>query len=80
MLLTEYAALGTLAASTGTLLGLAAGWALVRFFFEVEASIPTLQLLSFAGAALAITMAVGATSSRDVLRQAPLSVLRRLTG
>ncbi len=80
VLVTEYAALGGLAAITGTLLGVAAGWSLVRFFFEIEASIPVGQLIAIAGGALAITMAVGATSSRDVLRQAPLSVLRRLTG
>jgi putative ABC transport system permease protein len=79
VLLAEYAALGMLSAVTGSVLGLASGWSLVRFFFELEITVPVAQVLAFAGGAVGLTMLIGATSSRDVLRRAPLAVLRQLS-
>ena len=79
VLITEYAALGLLAAVTGVLLGGVAAWALMKFFFELEYSVPWLGLgvLSAGVALLAIT--IGLLNSRDVFRRQPLAVLREIS-
>ncbi len=79
ILATEYLALGTLAALTGLLLSAVAGWALVTFFFEMTFRLPLLPLLGLGLATVAITILVGLLSSRDVMRRAPLAVMREIT-
>lgn len=79
ILATEYLALGTLAALTGLLLSAITGWALVTFFFEMTFRLPVLPLLGLGLATVVVTIAVGLLSSRDVMRRAPLAVLREIT-
>ena len=79
ILATEYLALGTLAALTGLLLAAVAGWALVTFFFEMTFRLPLLPLLGLGLATVVITILVGLLSSRDVMRRAPLAVMREVT-
>ena len=71
----EYATLGFIAAVTGLGLAIAAAWALARWVFEspfgVPASIALLGALVVVGTAL-----IGLLNSRDVVRLAPLEVLR----
>ena len=71
----EYAALGLIAALAGLGLAMVAAWALARWVFEspfgVPVSVGVLGLFVVAGTAL-----VGLLNSRDVVRRAPLEVLR----
>jgi putative ABC transport system permease protein len=76
ILVTEYAALGTLAGLTGLLLSTIASWALTRFLFELEFSLPVLALsLTWLSVAV-LAVVVGLANSIDVLRKPPLAVLR----
>jgi len=79
ILLTEYAALGALAALAGGLLGLGAGWAIVRFVFEFEFTVPLLRIALVIGGTVLLAVLVGAAGSRPVVRNTPLEVLRGLT-
>ncbi len=76
VVLTEYTALGTIAAVVALGLASLAGWALARYFFEGTFALPVLGLLSVGAAVIALTVAVGLANSRDVVRRAPLEVLR----
>jgi putative ABC transport system permease protein len=71
----EYTALGLLAALVGVGLSAIAAWALARWVFELPFGIPAelgvLVVVVVAGTAL-----VGLVNSRDVVRRAPLEVLR----
>lgn len=79
ILATEYLALGALAALTGLLLAAVAGWALVTFFFEMSFRLPVLPLLVLGLGTVIVTIVVGLLSSRDVMRRAPLAVMREIT-
>ena len=79
ILLTEYAALGALAALAGGLLGLSAGWAIVRFVFDFEFTVPLLRITLVIGGTVLLAVLVGAAGSRPVVRNTPLEVLRGLT-
>jgi len=71
----EYAALGLIASAAGLGLAMIAAWALARWVFEspfgVPASVGALGALVVVGTAL-----VGLLNSQDVVRRAPLEVLR----
>ncbi len=71
----EYSALGLIAAVVGLGLAVVAAWALAHWVFEspfgVPASIGGLGVIVVAGTAL-----MGLLNSRDVVRRAPLEVLR----
>jgi putative ABC transport system permease protein len=76
ILLTEYAALGSLAGLSGVLLACIAGWACVRFLFELEFRLPVLPLLvAWAGIAL-LAILIGTTGNRSLLDRPPLEALR----
>ncbi len=78
ILVTEYFALGALAALTGTLLAGVAGWGLVTFFFEMTFRLPVLTLVwLFLGAAM-VTTVIGLLGSLEVFRKQPLAVMRQL--
>ncbi len=79
ILATEYLALGTLAAVTGLLLATVAGWALVTFFFRMTFRLQLLPLLELGLATIVVTIVVGLLSSRDIMRRAPLAVMREIT-
>ncbi|MGH7482009.1 MAG: ABC transporter permease [Longimicrobiales bacterium] len=76
ILLTEYAALGLLAAIAGALLAGFAGAALVHWFFELPLDLPVVGLLGLIAAVVLLTVAVGALGAREALRGPPLAVLR----
>lgn len=78
ILVTEYFTLGTLAALTGVSLAIVAGWALTRFFFELSFRLPALSLVGLWLLAAAVTTIIGTLGSRDVVRKAPLVVLREM--
>ena len=74
--MTEYAALGALAGLTGVLLAAAAGWALMRFFFDAPFRLPGVPLAALALAAAALTTLVGLANSWQLFGRPPLAVLR----
>jgi putative ABC transport system permease protein len=76
IILAEYLALGLLAAGVATVLALSASWALARFVFESRFSIPVLPLGGLTLSIVALTVAVGLANSREIVRRAPLQVLR----
>jgi putative ABC transport system permease protein len=76
ILLTEYLALGALAAVAGATLAAAAAWALMRFLFDMAFHLPAAALLAACAAAILIAVAVGFANSREALRGTPLAVLR----
>jgi putative ABC transport system permease protein len=76
--LTEYSALGALSGLTGVLLAGVAGWALMRFFFEVPFRLPAIPLGALAVGAALITMVVGLANSWSVFGRTPLAVLREM--
>lgn len=79
VLVTEYAALGLLAAATGALLGGVAAWALMKFFFELEYSPPVLGLAVVCAGVAVLAVLVGLLNSRDVFSRQPLAVLREIS-
>jgi putative ABC transport system permease protein len=79
VLVTEYAALGSLAAATGVVLGAVASWALMKFFFKLDFVLPWLALFGlWLGVAL-LAVVIGLLNSRDVFRRPPLAVLREIS-
>jgi putative ABC transport system permease protein len=76
ILLAEYLGLASLSVLTALVLSSLAGWALLRFFFEARFTWPGGGLALLSLAVLALTVAVGLWSSREVWRKAPLEVLR----
>jgi len=75
--LIEYAYLGLFSALTGMTLSLAGGWALCRFFFEVELGVAWVDLLAVGTMVSFLTMIIGWYNSREVIATPPLQVLRR---
>lgn len=75
--LIEYAYLGLFSALTGIVLSLAGGWALCRFFFEVQLGVSWLDLFTVGMAVMVLTLGIGWYNSRDVINTPPLQVLRR---
>ena len=71
----EYATLGFIAALTGLGLAIAAAWALARWVFESPFGVPASMAL-LGGLVVAGTALIGLLNSRDVVRLAPLEVLR----
>jgi len=76
ILLTEYAALGSLAGLTGITLGSIAAWALTRWVFEVPFRLPVLALVLLWACVASLAMFVGTLSSRGLLGRPPLAALR----
>ncbi|HET8625674.1 MAG TPA: FtsX-like permease family protein, partial [Gemmatimonadales bacterium] len=74
----EYLALGLLASVTAVALATAAGWGIARFFFDdARYWVPFPQLLALVTAIVGLTVLVGLSSTRGVLHQPPLEVLRQ---
>ncbi|MEZ4412949.1 MAG: FtsX-like permease family protein [Gemmatimonadales bacterium] len=72
----EYLALGTLAALAGLVLALGSGWALAHWLFETKFAIPAGPMLLLAAGVVALTVGVGLWSSVDLFRRTPLDALR----
>ncbi len=78
IIVTEYWALGALAALTGILLASVAGWSLTKFLFEVPFRLPAISLAVLGAGAALTTTAVGLLNSWHVFRTTPLAVIREL--
>ncbi|HWV57467.1 MAG TPA: FtsX-like permease family protein, partial [Longimicrobiales bacterium] len=76
VLLTEYTALGSLAALTGLLLACVAAWLLTERLFNLEFTVPPIAIVAIWSAVVALTLIIGAVNSRDVLRRPPIEVLQ----
>jgi putative ABC transport system permease protein len=76
IVIAEYVSLGLLASLLAGGLALGAGWALARFLFESSFSVPFMPLGALVLAIVALTVGVGLANSREVVRRAPLEVLR----
>jgi putative ABC transport system permease protein len=76
ILLTEYACLGLLSAAAALLLASGAAWALVRFAFDGRFAFPALPLAALGSGVVLLTLLVGLWGSAEVVRRAPLEVLR----
>ena len=76
ILVAEYTALGVLAALASIALASAAGWALTKWVFETPFHLPTLQLASLTILLIGLTLGVGLWNSAEILKRAPLAVLR----
>ena len=76
VVLAEYLSLGLLAAAVALALASGAGWAIARFVFEGSFALPALQMAGLTLVVVTLTVVVGLTNSRDVVRRAPLEVLR----
>jgi putative ABC transport system permease protein len=76
ILVAEYLVLGVLGSLTGMILSIGGGWALTRFVFEMPFSLATGPLLAIAAGMMALTLAIGLTSGRQVFRATPIEALR----
>ena len=76
IVLAEYLSLGLLASVVALALATASGWALARFVFEGAFSLPVVAMIGLALIIVVLTVIVGLANSRDVVRRAPLEVLR----
>jgi putative ABC transport system permease protein len=76
VVLAEYLSLGLLASAVASLLAAVAGWAVAHFLFDATFSLPVLAMSALAAAIVVLTVVVGLGNSRDVVRRAPLEVLR----
>ncbi len=77
IVLAEYLSLGLLASAVALVLATASGWALARFVFEGAFSLPLVPMTGLALTIVALTVMVGLANSREVIRRAPLEVLRQ---
>lgn len=78
VLLSEYLALGVLAAVTGLALSVLAAWGLVSLLFELPFRADLAVLAQVAGAVAVLTVVTGLVGSRGLLARPPLPVLRDL--
>jgi putative ABC transport system permease protein len=80
ILLLEVTLLGLLAALTGLILSVGAGWALAVFFFELPyiPEFPTLGL--FAIGLIVLAFVIGWLGSKSIISESPLQILREQTG
>jgi len=76
VMVTEYAALGLLAAVVAAGLSAAGGWALTKWVFKVPFSIPWLGFGLLAAMLVFLTVVTGLWNSLDVFRRTPMEVLR----
>jgi putative ABC transport system permease protein len=76
IMLAEYALLGTLGALTGVVLSTLSGWALMHFIIR-QAFEPALgPAILVAGAMIALAVAIGLLTGRDVFAETPMAALR----
>jgi putative ABC transport system permease protein len=74
--LVEYAVLGGLAATVGSLLSLVASGLLARLVFKIPAAAPPMALVISVAGVSGLTLLVGRVADRGLLGQPPLEVLR----
>ncbi len=72
----EYFFLGVFAAGAGLILSLSASWALARFSFDAYFIPPLLPTLLLFGTVVLLVVVTGVLSTRNILNQPPLKILR----
>lgn len=72
----EFLMLGVLASATGILLAVGAQWLLTKFVFKVGFSLPVAHLLLAVVINSALTVVIGLTAGRSVVKRPPLEILR----
>ena len=72
----EYFFIGTFAAATGLILALSGSWLLARFSFEASFSPPILPVIILLLVVVLLVVITGVWSTRNVLNQPPLKILR----
>jgi putative ABC transport system permease protein len=73
----EYLVLGSMASVTGIFLALFGGWALAYFQFEIPFIPNVIPMLMIFLIITSVTVIVGVLNNREVIKKAPLEVLRR---
>jgi putative ABC transport system permease protein len=76
ILIAEYTALGALATLASVVLASVAAWALARWVFDTPFSLPVLELGALTLVLLILTLSVGLWNSAEILKRAPLAILR----
>jgi putative ABC transport system permease protein len=76
IMLAEYALLGTLGALTGMLLSFGGAWALMRYVFEGTFAPAWGPAMAIAALMVAVTLAIGLLTGRDVFKETPMAALR----
>jgi putative ABC transport system permease protein len=77
IMLAEYALLGTLGALTGVLLSTLAGWALMHWIFRSPFTPAYAPITIVAGVMIALAVAIGMLTGRDVFAETPMAALRQ---
>jgi putative ABC transport system permease protein len=73
----EYFFIGALAATTGIVLSLLAGWALAYFSFEMSYEPELLPLLVIFTVICSLTVIIGLANIRTIISRSPLEILRQ---
>ena len=76
IMLAEYALLGALGSLTGMLLSFGGAWALTKYVFDAPFAPAWGAAAAIAAAMMAITLAIGLLTGRDVFRETPMAALR----
>ena len=76
ILLAEYSLLGILGALTGMVLSFAGAWGLVTFVFEGSFAPALLPAFMIALVMMALAIAIGMSTGREVFRETPMAALR----
>jgi putative ABC transport system permease protein len=76
VLVAEYLALGVLATLASVVLASLGGWALAHWVFNAPYHLPALQLAGLTALLIGLTLGVGLWNSAEMLKRAPLAVLR----
>jgi putative ABC transport system permease protein len=79
ILIAEYSTLGIIAGLTGVALGCVAGWAAMKYMFELQFDVPQSSLIALWLAVALATAVIGLLNSRDVIRKPPLAVIREMS-
>ena len=72
----EYLFLGIFAAGAGLILALSSSYLLAEFSFEASFNLPLLPIFTLFGTVVALVVITGVWSTRGVLNQPPLKILR----
>jgi putative ABC transport system permease protein len=72
----EYFFLGVFAAGAGLILALSGSWLLAKFSFEASFSPPLLPIAVLFGTVVSLVVITGVSSTRGILNQPPLKILR----
>lgn len=76
VMLAEYTLLGALGALTGVILSTLAGWALMHWMFKMAFSPALVPVALVAAVMIALSVAIGLLTGRDVFAETPMAALR----